>query len=116
MNGNCGSFYIPPEVSPQVGLATQITANGVAVMVIPPGAYGGYIWNPFTPEDQGILVTEPLFVNPISAPGLEAFGSTIALYQGADPFFVPAPRSTYGIWVNAATAGHRFTVVYWVGP
>lgn len=111
---NSNGVFIPPEVQPQQGLATSITLGGQAVMVIPPGAYGGYIWNPYTETDQGVPI-EPLFINPISAPSLEAFGATVAIYQGQN-FEVPVAKSVTGIWVNAATTGHRFTVVYWMGP
>lgn len=116
---NCaGGFaqWIPPDVSPQQGLATVITVGGAGVMVIPPGAYGGYIWNPYTAGDQGIGIAEPIYVNPLAAPSLQGFGATMVVYPGADPYRVPVPKSTYGIWVNAASSGHRFTVVYWTGP
>ena len=116
LNGCNGAPCIPPNIVPMQGLVTVIAMGGVGVMVIPPGAYGGYIWNPYTASDQGIGATEPLYVNPIQAPSLQGFGATSVLYPGAGPWTVPVPKSTAGVFVNAATSGHQFTVVYWTGP
>lgn len=115
MSCDNNGLIIPPYAQPQQGLVTVITVGGQSVMVIPPGAYGGYIWNPFSAADQGIPAVEPLYINPIGAAPLQAFNSTVAIYQGSD-FTVPVKRSITGIWVNAATSGHQFTAVYWMGP
>lgn len=106
---------IPPDVTPQQG-ATIVTVGGTGILSIPPGAYGGYIWNPWTNTDQGIVgAAEPLYVNPMASPDLQGFGATVTLYPG-DFWKIPLPKSTSGVYVNAPTSGHRFTSVYWIGP
>lgn len=108
------TIFIPPNVTPQIGLVTQINNGGVAVQVFLPGAYGGYIWNPLTDADQGITA-EDLFVDPYGPPQLQGFGTTVRLEPGQS-WSVPLAKSTSGVWVNATTIGHRFTAVFWVGP
>lgn len=110
----CNEFYIPPSITPLIGINTIISVGGSAVPVIPAGAYGGYIWNPLTDSDQGVTA-EPLYVDQLEQPGLSAFGSTIALAPG-EMFNITVVKSTLIVSANAATSGHRFTAVYWMGP
>ena len=109
------TLLIPPNVTPQVGLATSIAVGGTAVLVFPPGVYGGYIVNPLSTADQGISPVEPLYINPFTVPTLNGFGTTSVIAAGA-MWSVPIAKSTIGVWVNATTTGHRFTAVYWIGP
>lgn len=115
MFDGCGNNIIPPSVTPLLGLVTSVAVGGAAVMVIPPGAYGGYIWNPLSTADQNVSPAEPLYVDPIQGPQLQGFGSTITLQPG-ETYFVQIVKSLNGVFVNAATSGHRFTCVYWMGP
>lgn len=109
------TIFIPPNVTPQIGLVTQIAIGETAVLVFPPGIYGGYITNPLITADQGISPVENLYVNPVTVASLQGYLTTVAIPPGAS-WFVPIPKSTSGVWVNAATTGHRFTAIYWVGP
>lgn len=112
---NSDGIYIPPAITPLIGLVTVISVGGTAEIVIPAGAYGGYIWNPLTSTDQGLVSPEYLYIDPITSAGLNGFGSTVALTPG-QMFNIPIVKSTLPITVNAATSGHKFTAVYWMGP
>lgn len=109
------TVFIPPNVTPQVGLITAIGVGGVSAQAIQPGAYSGYIMNPKSAADQGLMSAEDLFVDPFAACQLQGFNTTIRLAPG-DIWFVPIAKSTLPVWVNAATSGHQFTCVFWVGP
>jgi len=96
-------------ITPSAGTNSQISTGGVAVVAAPAGTQGGYITNPASPSDQNLSGTEPLFVSPVSAPSLSANGTAIALNPG-ESFTIP-PNSTLPVYVNAASNGHKFTVV-----
>ena len=105
--------YIPPSITPLVGLNTVITTGGTSLIVLPAGCYGGFIINPLTDADQDLITAEALFIDPIDECGLAGYGTTIRLEPG-EAWYVPAPKSTLAVWANATTSGHRFTAVYWV--
>lgn len=101
-----------PPVTPVPGLVSEIEIGGTAVMVIPPGPNGGYITNPPNPADQGIGGgTEPLYVDPVSPPGLNGNGTTSSLAPGQSYSIIPG--QTNPVYVNAATSGHKFTCVWY---
>lgn len=110
---NC-SPIIPPDVTPQQGIAV-ISTGGNSILSIPPGAYGGYIWNPLLPADQNVDPVEPLYVNPLGSADVQGFGGTVAIAPG-EYWMIPLAKSTSGVFVNALSSGHRFTSVYWIGP
>lgn len=104
----------PPQVAPQAGFNVVVVTGGAAVVAIPPNAQGGYIINPYTAADQGISPAEPLYVDPVSVPGSTpgtGNGTTRALGPGEQ--FDVIPYSTTPIMMNAATSGHKATVVFW---
>jgi hypothetical protein len=73
--------------------------------------HGGYILNPIDALNQDLPKPEPLYVSIVGPQGparLEASNDTIELLPGA-VFNVPARVS---VWVNSASAGHRFTAVF----
>jgi hypothetical protein len=97
------------SVTPGPGLTSTVTTGGTAVNAVGPGANGGYITNPLLGVDQGVATAEPLFVDPVTSAILGGYGTTIALQPGQTYNIVSG--STNPVTVNAATGGHRFTVV-----
>lgn len=102
-------------VTVQPGTASTIASGGTAVSAIPPNINGGLITNPLTAADQGFTdpdaMAEPLYVNPISPGALAGNGSSFALAPGQS--WVAIPGQSSATWVNGATTGHRFSVVFW---
>lgn len=101
-------------VTPQAGNASQIIVGGtavVAVLAVPTGLNGGYITNPSSAADQNLGAAEWLYVNPVTAALLGAYGTTSGLAPGQS-FSLP-PGSNVAVSVNAASPGHRFTVVWY---
>jgi hypothetical protein len=101
-------------VTPQPGLQSNIVIGGVPVVVVAGGPQGGYIMNPLSAIDQGFdpnAAPEPLYVDPT---GVDATtngnGTCFRLEPGQTWFIIPGQTTTTS--VNAATAGHRFTVVF----
>jgi hypothetical protein len=99
------------SVTPVAGLTSVITTGGDAVIAVPPGPNGGYITNPPDATDQGISEVEMLYIDPVEEPGLAAFGTTSGLAPGQSYALIPG--STNPVYVNAATNGHRFTVIWY---
>jgi hypothetical protein len=100
------------SVTPIVGPNTSIAIGGTSVVAVPANPNGGMITNPLSAADQGLGATEPLYINPTGgAAGLNANGSTFALAAGQTWAIIPGQTSQ--TLVNAATAGHRFSVVYY---
>ena len=100
------------SVTPQGGLTFQIVTGGSSVIVVPPGVTGGYITNPSQASDQGLSNSEPLIVDPVSAPTLAGNNTSVALQPGET--FTVIANSIYPVRANAASSGHKFTVVYWL--
>lgn len=98
-------------VTPIAGSASVVTTGGNAVVAVPSGPNGGFITNPYAPADQGLGASEVLYVSPVAAPGLVANGTSFALYPGQSWPLIPG--QTTPTFVNAASAGHKFSVVYW---
>lgn len=98
-------------VTVQPGKASTVVTGGTAVEACPPNPNGGIITNPLTAADQGVDPAEPLYINPISPGALAANGSNFALAPGQSWVLIPGQSSS--TWVNAATDGHRFSVVFW---
>lgn len=101
------------QVTPAAGLASVVTTGGTAVIAVGPLPNGGFIQNPLLAADQGLSQAEPLTVNPVGAAAVGGSGA------GNGTNFVLAPG---GIWqiipgqttttsVNAASDGHKFSVV-----
>jgi hypothetical protein len=93
------------------GTNAVVLTPGVSVEAIPPEPNGGFITNPLSPSDQGLAVAEVLYVNPIGTAAVVANGSTFALQPGQTWSVISGQASS--TFVNAASGGHRFSVVYW---
>lgn len=100
-------------VTPIAGLASEVTVGGTAVVVNAGDVNGGYIMNPVTPGDQntGLDYAEPLYVNPVGAAGVEGNGTTFRIEPGGTWSFIAGQTTPTS--VNAATSGHKFSVVTW---
>ena len=104
-------------VNPQVGLATTVVTGGSPVTVtsgIVAGIGGGFIQNPYNPDDQGLTDAEPLYVDPVGTPSSgpgAGWGTTFVLYPGQTWTMIPG--QTTPTRVNAATSGHRFSAIFW---
>lgn len=98
------------SVTPVAGLTSVVATGGAAVSAVGPSPKGGYITNPSSAADQGLGAAETLYVDPVGAAVLSAHGTTFALAPGQTWSLIPdqiTPTS-----VNAASSGHRFSVVY----
>jgi hypothetical protein len=102
-------------VNPQPALANTVVTGGLAIQVFPGNVGGGLLQNPVAILDQGISVAEPLYVDPTgatpgSAPG-QGNGTTFVIQPGQS--WAAIPRQSTVTKVNAATAGHKFSGVFW---
>lgn len=97
--------------TPKPGLATVIATGGTAVTIIPAGAKGGMIANPYYAADQGIAASEMLYINPVGDAVVGGTGATFAIGPGGS-FMIP-PDSTLPVTAVAATSGHKFSCIYW---
>jgi hypothetical protein len=99
-------------VTPVSGVNTFITTGGTGVIAIPGNPNGGYITNPLIATDQGIGAVETLYIDPVgSAAILHANGTVFALQPGQTWSVIPG--QTTPTYVNAITAGHKFSAVSW---
>jgi hypothetical protein len=99
-------------VNPQPGTHSVVGTAGTAVEAVPANPQGGgIITNPVAITDQGIPATEPLYVCPNGPAALQANGTTFALAPGQSWNVIPGQITATS--VNAATAGHKFSVVWW---
>lgn len=97
--------------APRAGDIAIVTTGTTAVTPMS-GPYNGcYIVNPLTATDQGIMAAEPLYVNPVVAATTTGNGTNTAIAPG-QAWNCPV-GGTGAISVNAATTGHKFTVVRW---
>jgi hypothetical protein len=100
-------------VNPQPGTNSVVSQAGVAVQAVPANPQGGgIITNPVSNTDQGITgASEPLYVCPNGSAALQGNGTTFALAPGQSWNVIPGQITATS--VNAATAGHKFSVVWW---
>ncbi|HEY8685965.1 MAG TPA: hypothetical protein VIO57_10205 [Chloroflexota bacterium] len=102
--------------TPAAGTTTQIAVGGTAVVAITGPVRGGYIVNPSAAADQGIGVAESIYVDPVNSPGSApgaGNGTAMPLVAGQSwtlPCAIPIGAT---VRVNAASSGHKFTVVIW---
>ncbi len=102
---------IAPAVTPVPGSSYQIVTGGVSQVVIPANINGGVITNPALATDQGIGTAEVLYINPYGNAATSANNTTFALQPGQS--WTVIPGQTTATSANAATTGHKFSVVYW---
>ena len=76
---------------------------------------GGFVQNPIDAAGQGIASAENAYLDMVAAPGGAdgAGNGTTAILQPGQPFFLPALPSGVSVKANAATSGHKLTVVRW---
>lgn len=102
-------------VTPVALLVSQVTTGNTPVQIAPGGVNGGFITNPSSADDQGIVSTEPLYISAvISTPGSalgSGNGTVFTLYPGQTWTMIPG--QTTQTWVNAATSGHKFSGIYY---
>lgn len=99
------------SVTPIPGVASVVSVGGSSVLAIAANPNGGIITNPYTATDQGLSVAETLYVNPVSYASTSANGTTFALLPGQS--WVIIPGQSTATYVNAASGGHKFSVVSW---
>jgi hypothetical protein len=103
-----------PPCTPAAGTAWTIATGGTAIIAITGPVRTGYITNPESNLDQGIEATEQGYVDMVNTPG-SAPGSGNGTATSLDPgqtWSLPHPiPAGVTVKVNAATAGHKFTVV-----
>lgn len=98
--------------TPKPGLASIVQTGGQPVTVANAGTGGGYVTNPLSAADQGVAAAEVLYVDPVGPCVSLAAGGTIIALQPGDTFAL-VPGSTLPTTANAASGGHKFTVVLW---
>ena len=98
-------------VNPQAGPNYIVATGGVSVIAVPANPTGGIITNPFLATDQGIAAAEVLYVSPVVGANTVANGTTFALQPGQSWTIIPGQTTVTS--VNALTAGHKFSVVWW---
>ena len=95
------------------GTTATIATGGAAVVAVTGPVNGCYIVNPATAGDQGIATAENAFVDPVTTSTTTGNGTNTTIEPGRSwscPVAVPAGKS---ISVNAATSGHKVSVVVW---
>jgi hypothetical protein len=101
--------------TPSNGAAYQIVTGGTAITAVTGPIFGGFVTNPPNAVSQGIATQENAYVSLVAAPGsTDAAGNntTLVLVPGAT-FNLPALGAGVNVYINAATTGHKFTVVTW---
>ena len=93
-------------------VSAQVLAAGQPVTAANGGVNGGLIANPLTATDQGLQAAEPLYVDPAGPCLKTAAGGTIFALQPGQTWAL-IPGQTTPTIVNAASAGHKFTVTTW---
>jgi hypothetical protein len=92
------------------GLVTQIDVGGLSVLVADTkmGDKGGLIRNPLSPSDQGLDVSESLWVNLLGSAVTAAVNGTVEIVPG-QTFLCPP---NVNVWVTAVSSGHKFTAFF----
>ena len=97
-------------VTPVPGLVSQIVTGGSPVVACGAAPSGGYITNPYSASDQGLGAPENLYIDPTGANAtLVGNGTTFCLYPGQTWQIIPGQTTTTS--VNAASSGHKFSIV-----
>ena len=98
-------------VTPVAGLVSMVTTGGVAVTVVPGGPNGGFITNPYTAADQGIVTAENLYVDAVNPATTTGNGTTFTIFPGGSWPIIPGQTTV--TTVNSVTDGHRFSVTWY---
>ena len=97
-----------PSVNLYRGVNSEIAVAGEPVITVYAGAAWATITNPRYAADQGLAIVEVLYVDLVNPASLGVTITTVAIQPGGS-FFVP-PNKTENVTVNAASAGHMFSV------
>lgn len=101
--------------TPAAGSASAIATGGTAVTLMTGPCNGGFVTNPPNAAAQGIGAAEPAYIDMVGTPGstdAAANGTTTYLDIGQS-FTIPPLASGAVVKANAATSGHKLTVVKW---
>ena len=98
-------------IVPRAGTTATIVTGGSAVTLLTGPVNGCYVTNPLLAADQGIVTAEPAYVDPVNTAGTAGNGTTSALQPGQS--WACVPQSYIPVTANAATSGHKLTVVIW---
>ena len=99
---------VASAVSIYRGVNSQIFVAGEPVIAVYAGAQSAIITNPYNAADQGLAAVEILYVDLINPAADQETLTTTPLLPGAS---IVIPATTENVTVNAASAGHRFSVV-----
>ena len=91
-----------------------VAVGGQAVTPIFGPVAGGYIVNPASATDQGLIFAEPLYIDITGPAALAVTATTMALQPGQT--FLVVPGQTTNVSVNARSSGHRFSGVVYQPP
>lgn len=108
------SAQITQPIQPRVGTNVVITTGGTAVALVTGPVNGGYILNPPNTASQGVPA-ENLCVDPVTTPTAvdSTCNGTANLLSPGQPYSIPPLLPGAVIKGNAATSGHKVTVVVW---
>lgn len=101
--------------TPAAGASSTIAVGGTAVTIAEGPINGGWITNPPDLVAQAIAAAENLYVDMVAVPGstdATANGTTTLLVPGQS-YSIPPLADGVLVRANAATSGHRLTVVVW---
>lgn len=102
-------------VTPVAGTASAIVTGGTPITIVTGPVNGGYVTNPPNLASQGIAAAENAYLSLVGNPGsvdANANGTTSPLIPG-QTFAIPALAAGVLLKANAATSGHKLTVVVW---
>ena len=108
-----GDCSLQTRLTPAAGTTATVATGGTAVTVATGPFNGGYVTNPLNTAAQGVTA-ENAYLDMVGTPGstdANANGTTILL-QAGQTFFLPCAVSAV-VKVNAASSGHKLTVVIW---
>lgn len=102
------------EYTPAAGTASSIVTGGTAVTVVTGPVNGGYICNPLNTAAQGVTA-ENAYVDQVGTPGSTdgAANGTTALLVAGQCLTLPPTKTGSVVKANAATSGHKLSVVVW---
>lgn len=103
------------QVTPTAGTTSTVATGGTAVTVATGVIHGGYVTNPINAAGQGIAAAENAYLDMVASPGSTdgAGNGTTVILQPGQTFTLPPLTTGIAVKVNAATSGHKLTVVIW---
>ncbi|HWB48357.1 MAG TPA: hypothetical protein VG651_04545 [Stellaceae bacterium] len=102
-------------ITPRAATTSVVATGGTSVIVVTGPINGGYVTNPVNASAQGITASENVYLDPVGMPGstdIAANGTTILLTPGQS-YSLPPLAAGVSLHANAATGGHKLTVVVW---